>query len=248
VQPVRVILQQREVDFGEVRKGDERTLKIRAKIEGGDGRVVASIANLPEWLEAYPTQFSKRRQDVTLILRSGRAWQTGDFRTNVRVEAEDAVAEVVAHATILPARARFAEVALWFVPLFFAAMLPALTIAWGAAASDARPLVPAAASASGLLSLMLLQISLQADLGAAERTAAGVMACVMATVVGANMGLRGISPSEHAMRAIIAVAVPIAFMLIVQTFSRRYWRMWCVVLVGLSLLSCSAFLKVLDKF
>jgi serine/threonine protein kinase len=235
------------VDFGAVRKGELRTVKLQARIMGTEGKATGSVMHTPGWLTVFPTAFDRTRQTITLTAHTARAWETGEFTETVRIESNAGTVEIPVHLTVLKPRASFAQVSLWFVPLFAATLLPALAVAFGSGSVPisalGTSLVPAAAVASGLLAMMLLFISIAADIGMAERVACGVLITIMCFVLGmsaaahpaylADSQLRGLI--EPGMRRAYATGGILGSVLLLQMLHLRRWKLWAVVVTGLGL-------------
>jgi hypothetical protein len=244
--PARAFVEPEGIHFGELRKGDERSAKVRVRIDGGQGRVGGQVLAAPAWVSVSPAAFTRRRQWVTLTAHSERTWQTGVHEDVVRLETTGGEVQIPVALHVLKPRPSFSEVAIWFVPLFLAVLLPALTVAFGAQYTAAQYLVPAAALGSGLLAAMLLLVALEADLGFAEKSAAGVLLAVMTMVLGITIGLMGRSGSVEGFAALPATGVPIGVVLLAQIFSRRHWKVWAAAVVVLSALTSGTFAAALS--
>ncbi len=246
----RVVVEPESVDFGVLRKGEARSVRLQARVVGLEGRVAGRVLHEPGWLTVHPPAFDRPRQIITLTAHSDRAWETGDFQETVRVETAAGTAEIPVRLTVLKPRPTFWKIALWYVPLFCAALLPALAVALGhgsrAISGDARLLVPPAAAATGLLSLMLLLIGVAADIGIAERIACGVLTVVMGLVLGTSLGAQpyGIAHTIMLHRVYMAGGL-VGATLILQVLYLSRWKFWAFALAGLGLLISGTFLKVL---
>jgi serine/threonine-protein kinase len=249
-QVARVIVEPQSVDFGTLHKGEMRSVRLQARVVGAEGRVAGRIVHEPGWLTVHPSAFERTRQVITLTAHSERAWETGDFLERVRVETAAGTAEIPVRLTVLKPRPTFWRIAAWYVPLFGAALLPALVVALGSdsslLSSEARLLVPPAAAASGLLALMLLLISIAADIGIVERVACGVLTMVMGLVLGASLGVQpqGAAHSEIVRRVYVTGGL-VGAMLVLQTLYLSRWKLWALALVCLGFLIGGTFLKVL---
>lgn len=241
IQPLRAVIEPGYLHFGEVRKGDERKQTVRLRFEGGQGRVNGRVASGPAWLEVNPPVFSRRSQTLTVTALSDRVWQKGEYEDTIRLDTDAGEVRIPVAIRVLKARPRFAEVALWFVPLLFSVVLPALTVAWGAHYQAARYLVPAAALGSGLLATMLLVVAREADLGFGEKLACGVLMAVMAMVLGLSVGVASRMGRPEVLGSLPATGVPIGLILIFQLASRKHWKLWAGAIVILSLLAAGTF-------
>jgi serine/threonine protein kinase len=245
VQPVTVAVEPQAIHFGEVRKGDERQARIQLRFQGGEGGIQGRVISVPAWASVFPPTINRRKQSLTITAFSDRVWQTGDFEEAMRIETPAGEVQVPLAIRVLKARPRFSEVAAWFVPLFLAVLLPALTVAWGAQFPGAKYLVPAAALGSGLLAAMLLLVAVEADLGFAEKMACGVLLAVMTMVLGVTMGVAGRTGHTAGLQALPATGVPMGVILAIQVFQRKNWRLWAGAIVALAMIAAGTFARVL---
>src|SRR5262249_28328747 len=161
----------------------------------------------------------------------------------VRLDTSAGRLDIPVAIRVLPPRRRFAEIAIWFVPVFFSVMLPALTLAFssvalGSRSIDARYLVPAAALPSRLLAAMPPQVCHAADVGIEERIATGLMLAVMCVVLGIVTGAaRHMSASSSIFMPLAGTGIPILATALMQAFTVRYWKLWAFAIVVLSFLA-----------
>jgi len=238
------------VDFGALRKGETRSVKVQARVVGLEGRVSGRVLHDPGWLTVHPSAFDRPRQTLTLTAHSERAWETGDFEERVRVETNAGTAEIPVRLTVLKPRPTFWRISLWYVPLFVSVLMPSLAVAFGtgshAASAEAAALVPPAAVASGLLAVMLLLIGVAADIGISERVACGVLTLVMGTVLGVSMRMHPTGAAHDLMmHRIFVTGGIIGALLALQLLYLRRWKFWAFVLAGLGVLIGSTLLRVL---
>jgi len=243
--PARVFAEPQAVHFGEIRKGDERALRVQLQFDGGDGRVSGRVVAAPPWATVYPPVINRRRQSLTITAHTERTWQIGDFEDQVRLETTAGAVSIPITLRVLKPRRSFAEVSVWFVPLFLSVLLPALTVAWGAQFPGARYLVPAAALGSGLLAAMLLLVAVEGDLGVSEKIACGIMLAVMTMVLGVTVGVSGRMGHAEALARLPATGVPIGALFLMQLVQRRHWKLWAAAIALLSLLTSGIFAMVL---
>jgi hypothetical protein len=241
IQPLKAVIEPGYVHFGEVRKGDERKQIVRIRFEGGQGKVSGRVASGPAWLEVNPPVFHRRTPSLTVTALSDRVWQKGDYEDVVRLETDAGEVKIPVAIRVLKARPRFSQVALWFVPVLFSVVLPALTVAWSVQYSSARYLVPAAALGSALLAVMLLLVAKEADLGFGEKLSCGVLLAVMAMVLGVSMGVATRTGRPDIMGSLPSTGVPMGLVLAFQIASRKRWQIWAGVIVVLSLLAAGTF-------
>ncbi len=247
IRPARVEVDPPSLYFGELRQGEQRTARISVRIVDGDGRAGGVVAGGPAWASVSPPRFERRRQMLAVTALSDQVWQTGEFEEPLRLDTSAGPVQIPLAMRVLPARRRFSEVAIWFVPLFASVLLPALTMAVLSHAGSARYLVPSAALASGLLAVMLLLICQAADLGIEERIATGLVLAVMAVVLGAVAGVAQRSQNALALLPLVGTGVPIGCMLVFQLLTRRFWKLWSVAIVILSLLASGSFIAALSS-
>lgn len=250
IQPLRATLEPGYVHFGDVRKGDERKQVVRVRFEGGQGKVNGRVASGPAWVEVNPPTFHRRTQNLTVTALSDRVWQKGNYEDVIRLETDAGEVQIPVAIHVLKSRPRFYEVALWFVPLVFAVILPALTVAWGsqfhsAHGQSAQYLVPAAALGSALLASMLLIVASEADLGFGEKLACGVLMAVMAMVLGLTVRVASVSGKSEILGSLPATGVPIGLVLAVQLASRKRWQLWAGAIVVLALVTAGTFASTL---
>lgn len=248
VQP-RLQLDIDKLDFGSVRKGDSRSLKVQVKIVGVPGNTNGSVTYGAIWLEVFPKHFDGSRQKITLTANTESAFETGDFREIVRVQSDAGVVELPIHITVLKARARFSQIAIWFVPLFLTTLLPIAAVAMSGSqlvSNEAAMLVPSAAAASGLMSVMLMFIGIAADIGMGERAACAFMSIVMCMVLGASLGSHQLASHDRAVHHALLTGGVYGLVLLLQSIHFRKWKMWAVALVLSSIFIAFTFLHSLQ--
>jgi hypothetical protein len=241
-----VELEPQSIHFGELRKGDEQSVRVRFRQRDGSARPEALVSSIPGWVSVTPTRIHRRKQSLTITAHSEQVWETGDFQDAVKLQTEAGEIRIPVVIRVLPARRRFREVAHWLIPVFTAAVLPAATVAFLAKFTDARFLVPAAALASGLLAAMLLQVEAAADLGTEEKVAGGVILAVMTAVLGVVLGASRHTSIFGGIYPIIGVGAPLFALFLVQCFTRRYWKIWASMVVILALVTSYTFINALS--
>lgn len=253
--PARVHVEPETLHFGEVRKGDESTLRFVVRVVGGDGKVSGRVVDAPTWATVTPPAFNRRKQTFTITAHSERVWQTGDFEDRIRVETTAGSIQVPVGIRVLKPRRRFAEVAHWYLPLVMAALLPVATLAciqWadlgGMRIGLVQNLVPSAALGCTLLAAMLLLVTSEADLGPAEKLVCGVMIAMMSMLLGVTVEMSVRTKNLEALRALLATGVPIGATLMAQVLNRKYWKLWAGAMVLLSVLAAMSFLSALTAY
>lgn len=233
-----------------MRKGELRTAKVQVRTQGVEGNIHGRVQHNPGWLTVHPTAFDKSKQQITLTAHTARTWETGEFREVVRVETDAGEAEIPVRLMVLKPRPTFRDIALWYVPLIAASLLPVVTLAIGSSGSayHLAPLVPTAGVTSGLLAVMLLLICVAVETGISEKIACGVLMAAMSFIVGAALSrpVYSAQGSVGLQYALVTGAL-IAGFLLLQLLYLRKWKFWVCVLLGLSLLVSSAFFRVLGS-
>ncbi|MGC8668370.1 MAG: serine/threonine-protein kinase [Chthonomonadales bacterium] len=228
-----------------VRKGEERTARIRVRLRNGRRRAMARVTGAPPWVTVRPLVLDRRAQTLMITINSGLVWEPGEYHDAIRIEGDGASVTIPIQIGVLPPRRTFGQAAVWWIPLFACALMPAAFVGLLAHAATAAYLVPAALLASGLLLGMLLLVSIAADLGANERYACGAMMALMLMMLGAMSVAHGefvASPSSMA-----GVGIPIGMMLLVQVFSPQRWKFWAVAVPILAMVTCSSFVNALSQ-
>ena len=235
------------LNFGVLKKGDERTLKCSIQFKGGDGRYEAQVVDGPSWIRMTPLTFQRKKQTLTLTAVSERAWQTGDFTENLTLNTTAGVIHIPLALTVLKPRLRFSQVSIWFVPLFLSVILPAITLLWGMRFGSVSYLTPAVVTGCGLLSCMLLLVTVEADLGVAEKSAAAILTAIFGTFLGIAVKLSIMRGHYNYLSTISATGVPIGTLLIVQCFTRRYWKLWAGLIFALAAITVGIFGNAMIK-
>ena len=226
----QVIIDPKWADFGELRKGDLRSVKVKVRVEGAGESIAGRVERKPEWLTAHPMNFDAARQTLILTAHSARAWETGDFTDSLTLSTAAGSMEIPVRLTVTKPRPSFASVALWYVPLYAAALMPALMVALFGNGHPAAALVAPAAVGSALLAVMLLLITLAADLGLPERAACAVLLSVMCLA----LGMAHPTHSTVAMTRGLMTGGLVGLVLALQLLYFRRWKLWAFALLSLS--------------
>ena len=235
----RLEVEPQRVDFGTVRKGDLRSVKVYARAYGVEGNVQGRVLHTPGWLTVHPTEFHTTKQAITLTAHTARTWETGDFVETVRIETEAGTEEIPVRVTVTKPRPPFWRIAGWYLPLFAAALAPigAVAMAGGGHAMSsfvASSLVPSAAMASALLCGMLFLITLAADTNIGERLAPIVVIAALSLVTGF-----GLAHPYHGVNArmsyLVMTGAMVGTALLLQMLHARKWKLWAGVLLILGL-------------
>ena len=237
----QVFVDPKWADFGEVRKGDLRSVKVRIRVEGAGESVAGGVTRKPEWLTAHPMNFDAARQTLTLTAHSARAWETGDFTDSLSLSTAAGEVEIPVRLTVLKPRPSFVSVALWYVPLYAAALMPVLLVAIFGGGHPSAALTAPAAVSSALLAVMLLLISNAADLGMGERAACAVLLSVMCLALGMSHPTRSASAMQHSFMTGGLIGLTLAL----QLLYLRKWKLWGFAMLGLSAFISATLWRVL---
>ncbi len=235
----RLEVEPQRVDFGTVRKGDLRSVKVYARTFGVDGDVKGRVLHTPGWLTVHPAEFTSAKQAITLTAHTARTWETGDFVETVRIETEAGVEEIPVRVTVMTPRPPFWRIAGWYLPLFFAALAPIGAVAWargahGITGSVLASIVPSAALASALLCGMLFLIALVTDLNIGERLAPIVVIAALCLIMGITLGSRYGSMNAR-MPYLMTTGAMVGTALLLQMLHAKKWKLWASVLLMLGL-------------
>jgi serine/threonine-protein kinase len=222
------------VDFGSLRQNETREARVQVRARDTRGAVDGRVVERPAWLSVHPEVFDRPKQVLRLEAHGASAGGTGPASATVRVEIGGEATEIPVSLQVIPARPRFGQVAVWFVPLFASTLLPVASLLFSGAGAHASSgalasYVPAAATASGLLAMMLLLVAVAADMGLAERMACGLVSAAMAAVLGASSAHWQTGALNGAVLRTLLTATPIGGMLFLQLLSLRQWRWWALV-------------------
>jgi serine/threonine-protein kinase len=243
--PSRIHAEPERIDFGVVRADEERVRVLTLKNEGGARSIRGRVVHAPAWVQITPSFFSRPEPKLKVMFTAEGQELDGDQDGEVRVETDHGDVRLSVHAKVQPPRPRFSAVALWYVPLFAVTLLPPLIVAWGGQQEIARLMVPAASLASALLAVMLMMVTMSAGLGSAERMACGILASVMAIVLGVTFTIVRSHSSGSLDQIMIVTAAPFLVMLVMMAFTRRYWRLWAGAIGLIAVLAASVFGVVL---
>lgn len=237
----RLLLEPERLDFGTLRKGETRTMRLVVRVQNIRGDVEGRVLHPPGWLTVDPGAFSRATQSIAITAHSARVWETGEFVDRVRVETAAGVAEVPARLVVRKPRPGFLQVAPWYVPLFASALSPLVSMAMRVETSGHKMspdlLAPSATAATGLLAVMLLLIAIAADIGIGERIACGVVATMTCFLLGAAAAAAPhYAILSHGMSGAAMTGFMLGAVLLLQLLYFRRWKLWAVVLVCLGLL------------
>ncbi len=236
------VLSEKQVDFGVLRRGQNRSCKLTLSSEGG-GALEGRVAAAPGWVRVEPPTFSARkRQILTLTAMTENVWTApAAYSETVVLETSGGRQEIAVSVSILPARLAWGTVALWYLPLILSAVLPAVT---GYASNN----LLAGLVAGGLLSLAVFVLTLAADIAWVPRLLPLALGSLCAALTSrALLSFSSLSTAAHLV--LIQTLAPVLVLLILQTcafaLDSRGWGRWQLwrwiigatgLLVGYSLL------------
>jgi predicted Ser/Thr protein kinase len=233
-----IVLWPDELDFGRVRKGEvgRRNLSVRVP---GRGKIEGRVVSLPGWLSVNPQSFNRRKQTLLVTADTESIWQPGTYRDQLRLEVDGEQVTVPASMNVLSPRRRFWEVAWWYVPMLVFCALPLAVRAVGARHGiDAAGLVT-----MGLLSVMLLIISIVADLGILEKLLPAAMGAVgigaVAGMFTKTIGGGGLSQPGEVFPMSVAGTL-LSLLIALQLLTASKWRGWAVMLAICALIAAIA--------
>ena len=152
------------VDFGVLRRGQSRRVKI--VLQAGGGRLEGRVSAAPGWVRAEPSAFSaKRRQALLLTTETETVWSTpAVYQDTVTLETSGGRREITVSIRILPARLSWTKIALWYGPLLVCAGLPVTaSLAGRMTQPPVQGIQQPGFAAGGLLFLSAFLLSLAAD-------------------------------------------------------------------------------------
>ncbi len=246
-----VVLTPARADFGVLRQGQTRTLKVVVR-SAGRGVVQGRVASAPGWVRVEPAAFSTRqRQPLTLTANADSLWPLSRRASPMPSLLEDTLVldmdgvrqSLVVSASLLPARRGFWQVAFWYAPLLLCCLLPLL-------AGSAAPLLAQlngtthghlhqlhnlwqpGAVAAGLLCGALFVLASSADAVWGLRLLPLALLCLCVGRFAAAAPLLGSPREELARAALVQTSIPILVLLILQaaaaTADPQRWGRWQV--------------------
>jgi serine/threonine-protein kinase len=234
------------VDFGQVRTNGACEARVQLRSSSAQPSTVGRVLDCPDWITAHPMMFTGAKQVITLTARGKEQSHPGDREATVSVEIGTDRTDIPVTVQFVAARPTFVQISSWFVPVFAAVQLPIAALLYASTGSHGSqsmaPLVPAAATASGLLTTMLLLIAYAADIGLAERIACGLEILAMGAVLGVSSAHWQPGAFTSGMLQTLLTGVPIGGMLFLQLLSLSKWKWWAFVAACTGLAIGAAFL------
>jgi len=228
-----VVISPEELDFGRVRQGEVKTLRLQVMVPGRK-RTRGRVVSQPGWLSVSPQVFYKGRERLEVNADTETFWHPGTYEGELVLDIEGHSVSIHAAVDVVPARRRFHEVAWWYIPLLGMCMLPLV-----APLFNSQGFAPVLGIiTTGLLSTMMFIMSMAADLGILERFVPAVVACIgFGATVGVTRGIilqpSILSPAE--IGVLCGIGVVLCLLIAVQLVTAARWRFWAVFLAVLSL-------------
>ncbi len=265
-----VLLTPARADFGVLRQGQTRTLKVMVR-SAGRGVVQGRVASAPGWVRVEPAVFStRRRQPLTLIASADSVWPlnlrtspaAGVLEDRIVLDMDGMRQSLTVSANLLPARRGFWQVALWYAPLLLCCLLPLLA---GAAAPllatvngtthghlhQLHNLWQPGAAASGLLCGALFVLASSADTVWGLRLLPLGLLSLCVGRFAAVVPLLGTSREELARTALVQTSIPVLVLLILQAAAATIdplrwgrWQVWRWIVGATGLFVASALMHI----
>jgi serine/threonine-protein kinase len=228
-----IIVRPQMVDFGKLRKGESSRRKVVVRVNS-KGRVAARVVSLPGWVFVSPHSFHHRKEVLTMQADTQSILQPGVYHEEVVLQIDGSRVSIPVLVNVLPPRREFVEVLWWYLPAFLLSVMP-LVVCQAAGDQDKRT---AGLIATGLLSTMLLIISIAADLGIVEKL---LPAAVGAVGFGSMIGIfsqwfeNGLLSNARGFLLVSVLATPLSLLVALQFLTASRWRFWVVVLMVCSI-------------
>lgn len=222
-----VVLSPDFLDFGRLRKGEARNRSLTVRVPGR-GRTNGRVASQPGWLTVSPQVFNRRKQTLVVTAQTDSIYRPGIYEETLALEVEGKRIEVPTSLEVLTPRRQFYETGWWYTPLLAGCLLPVIV-----EAMVGKPVSPASLVTMGLLAVMLLIISVVADLGIVEKTLPGLIAAVgFGALFGALKAMltpgAEIETGQGMLMALLGT--PLCLFVVLQLLTASKWRFWAVVL------------------
>ena len=227
-------------NMGRVAPGGQKTFRLNVQVSDAVGDVHAQVTACPEWLRVNPLVFTSGRQALTFTSVVPADRPEGAYEDEVQILIDGQTLTVPVKMSVSRPRQSLFQVSIWFFPLIFMSILPALTVVAAGSAQHPIPVsiveyLPTGFSASAILAIMLLLISLAANVSWFARLLCGGVVLGMGFALGTVFSHWQPSLLNFAFLRAIFVSLLLAGCMIVQLLSMRLWRVWSVVLLGFSL-------------
>ena len=238
------ILSTTALNFGTLRQGQSRALRVTVQNDGGGGTLEGRVVSAPGWVRVEPPAFStRRRQTLTLTARTDAVWSTPTaYDETVVLETSAGRQEIAVSVHVLPARLSLARISVWFLPLLGCAALPALVALRSVLrGTDPRTVWQAGWGATGLLFLSVFILTLAAEVTWLVRLLPLGLAGLSTWALGrtlADLGTTG--PALP----LVQTVTPVVVLLVLQTCALLLdgagwgrWQLWRWIIGATALLA-----------
>ena len=239
-----IILSTTALNFGTLRQGQSRALRVTVQNDGGGGTLEGRVVSAPGWVRVEPPAFStRRRQTLTLTARTDAVWSTPTaYDETVVLETSAGRQEIAVSVHVLPARLSLARISVWFLPLLGCAALPALVALRSVLrGTDPRTVWQAGWGATGLLFLSVFILTLAAEVTWLVRLLPLGLAGLSTWALGrtlADLGTTG--PALP----LVQTVTPVVVLLVLQTCALLLdgagwgrWQLWRWIIGATALLA-----------
>ena len=240
----RLVASTDALNFGTLRQGQSRALRVTVQSEGGGGTLEGRVVSAPGWVRVEPPAFStRRRQTLTLTARTDAVWSTPTAYDEVVIlETSAGRLEIAVSVHVLPARLSLARISAWFVPLLGCAALPALAALRATLrGTDPRTVWQAGWGASGLLFLSVFILTLAAEVTWLVRLLPMGLAGLSAWALGRTLADLGTSGPAL---PLVQTVTPVVVLLVLQTCALLLdgagwgrWQLWRWIIGATALLA-----------
>ena len=120
-------ISQEDVDFGTMREGETKTMRINLK-HTGQGALQGRVTSSPEWASVEPAAFTTRqRQPLTLKVDASKVWKApGAYHEKVVLETTGGRREIDVRVNVLPSRIGMSKAWYWYYPLLVCCLGPTI--------------------------------------------------------------------------------------------------------------------------
>ena len=227
-------------NFGRVAPGEQKSIRLNLEVSEAVGEVNVQVVSCPDWLRIHPLVFNGGRQVVTFTSMVPSNFAEGVYSDIVKFLIDGQSLSAPVKLTVSRPRQNFIQVSYWFMPLMGVAVSPALVV--GGAASLQHPIpiaivqyLPTGFATSAILAVMLLLISLSANVSWFARLFCGGIVLGMGFALGGVFSHWKPDFLNFAFLRAAFVCLLLCGALILQILTLRLWRIWAVVLFGFGL-------------
>lgn len=232
------------VDFGTLRSGETKSVRINIK-HAGQGALQGRVTSSPEWITVEPSTFTTRqRQPLNIVADASKVWKApGTYKENIVLETTGGRHEINVSLSVMPSRIGLSKAWFWYIPLFISCIAPAF-------ASLLRGSFIAGLIATSLLCGSFFIIALTADTKWTLRWPMLVLTpfCIALSVALSNTSMFHNTATEHAITQVVPLII---VMLIVQALALAFnpkgfgrWPVWFCITGIAGFLSAYALLTI----